>query len=94
MSEYTSTREGFQRAVEWSLAGSPKDAKLYAEATAVPTFYQVMNGQRNEYDTYVEGIATWRTKISDYKPTVYAYSLTRFFVTLELLADICFHLTQ
>ncbi|MCJ1456309.1 hypothetical protein MMC28_006669 [Mycoblastus sanguinarius] len=70
MSEYTSTRLGFERAMKWSLTGPPEDAKLYAEGTAVPTFSHVMNGQRIAYDTYVEGIATWRAKISDYKPSV------------------------
>ena len=75
MSEYTSTRHGFERAMEWSLTGPPKDAKLYAESTAVPTFYHVMNGQHIAYDAYVEGIATWRAKISDYKPSVYGHFL-------------------
>ncbi|KAL8793397.1 MAG: hypothetical protein Q9195_003983 [Heterodermia aff. obscurata] len=70
MSQYTSTREGFERAMKWSLTGPPEDAKLYAEGTATPTFYHVMNGQRTAYDTYVEGIATWRAKIGDYKPRV------------------------
>ena len=70
MSKYTSTREGFDQAMKWSLTGPPNDAKMYVEATAMPTFYQLMNGQRFDYDTYVEGIATWRGKISDYKPRV------------------------
>ncbi|KAK7999604.1 hypothetical protein PG990_012204 [Apiospora arundinis] len=61
MSEYTSTREGFQRAMEWSLIGQPEDTKQYVEATTVPTFYQVMNGQRIAYDDYVKGIVQWRT---------------------------------
>lgn len=75
MSEYTSTRHGFERAMKWSLTGSPKDAKLYVESTAVPTFYHVMNGQRIDYNAYVENIATRRAKISDYKPSIYVYSL-------------------
>lgn len=70
MSEYSSTREGFQRAMEWSLTGRPEDTQLYAESTATPTFYQIMNGQRVPYDDYVKGIAEWRGKISDYKPVV------------------------
>lgn len=70
MSEYTSTHEGFQRAMEWSLTGPPGDARLYAEGTVTPTFYHIMNGARLEYDTYVQGIAEWRSKVSDYKPTV------------------------
>ncbi|KAF2490249.1 hypothetical protein BU16DRAFT_530781 [Lophium mytilinum] len=70
MSEYTSTREGFQRAMKWSLTGPPEEAKLYAEGTATPTFYQVMNGQRIEYDDYVKGITEWRAKISAYEPMV------------------------
>jgi hypothetical protein len=70
MSEYTSTREGFQRAMEWSLDGPPEEAKKYAEATSVPTFYHVMNGHRIAYDDYVKSMAEWRGKTSDYKPMV------------------------
>lgn len=70
MSEYTSTLEGFQRAMKWSLTGPPEDSKLYAEATVTPTFYHVMNGQHLANDTYIKGIEEWRAKISDYKPVV------------------------
>lgn len=70
MSEYTSTREGFQRAMKWSLTGPPEESKVYAEATALPTFYHIMNGQRLPWDTYIKGIEEWRAKISDYEPTV------------------------
>ncbi|KAF5007865.1 hypothetical protein FDECE_5780 [Fusarium decemcellulare] len=70
MSEYTSTREGFQRAMKWSLTGTPEDAKLYAEATTAPGFYQIFNNKRLEYDEYVNNIAEWRAKISDYEPKV------------------------
>lgn len=56
MAEYTTTREGFQRAMERSLTGRPEDSKLYAESTATPAFYQVMkNGRRIPYDGYVKG---------------------------------------
>lgn len=71
MAEYTSTREGFQRAMKWSLTGPSGDSKLYAEATSTPTFYHLMNGQRLSYDVYVKGIEEWRGKISDYEPVVY-----------------------
>lgn len=70
MSEYTSTREGFLRAMEWSLTGRPEDAAQYTEATSLPTFYQVLNGQRITYDDYVKNIAEWRPKVSDYKPAL------------------------
>jgi hypothetical protein len=70
MSEYTSTREGFQRAMQWSLTGPPEETIAYAEATALPTFYQIMNGQKLDYDTWIKGIQDWRTKISEYKPNV------------------------
>ncbi|KAK7742224.1 hypothetical protein SLS62_010775 [Diatrype stigma] len=73
MSEYSSTREGFQRAMEWSLTGRPEDTKLYAESTAMPTFYQIMNGQRIPYDDYVKHVAEWRGKISEYKPVVHEF---------------------
>ncbi|KAI8953811.1 hypothetical protein F4801DRAFT_85912 [Xylaria longipes] len=70
MSEYTSTLEGFQRAMEWSLTGPPEETDLYAESTVMPTFYQVINGKRLSYDAFVKGIVEWRAKISEYKPVV------------------------
>jgi hypothetical protein len=70
MTEYTSTYEGFQRAMQWSLTGPANETSAYAEATVVPTFYHVMNGQRLEYDAYVKGIEEWREKVSEYKPKV------------------------
>ncbi|KAI1361329.1 hypothetical protein F5Y08DRAFT_348039 [Xylaria arbuscula] len=70
MSEYTSTLEGFQKAMEWSLTGPPNEATRYAEATSMPTFYHLMNGQRLPYGVYVKGIEEWRGKISEYKPVV------------------------
>lgn len=70
MTEYTSTRAGFQRAMKWALSGPPEEATTYAEATALPTLYQIMNGKRIEYDDYVKGIAEWRGKISHYEPEV------------------------
>ncbi|KAI1341444.1 hypothetical protein F5Y15DRAFT_413972 [Xylariaceae sp. FL0016] len=73
MSEYTSTRDGFQRAMEWSLTGTPEETKLYVEATATPDFYQIMNGQRLEHDEHAKGIADWRGKISEYKPIVHEF---------------------
>ncbi|KAK8075427.1 hypothetical protein PG997_010090 [Apiospora hydei] len=73
MSEYTSTREGFQRAMEWSLTGRSEDTAQYVEDTTLPTFYQVMNGKRIAYDDYVKGIAEWRGKISEYKPVVHEF---------------------
>ena len=70
MSEYTSTLEGFQRAMKWSLTGPPKESKLYVEATTTPTFYHIMNGQRLSCDTFVKSIEEWRSKISDYEPVL------------------------
>ncbi|TGO24688.1 hypothetical protein BPAE_0097g00340 [Botrytis paeoniae] len=64
MAEYTSTIEGFQRAMEESLIGPPAEAKMYAEATALPTFYHVMNGQKSDVENWVKGIEMWRGKIS------------------------------
>ncbi|KAJ7775158.1 hypothetical protein B0H16DRAFT_87577 [Mycena metata] len=73
MSEYSSTLEGFQRAMTWSLTGPPEESKLYADATVTPSFYQVMNGQKFDYGVYVKGIEEWRGKISDYKPVVHEF---------------------
>lgn len=70
MSEYTSTREGYQRSMELCLVGPPEGAKLYTESTALPTFYHIFNGERIEYDAYVKSLAEWRSKISDYEPKV------------------------
>ncbi|KAI0813116.1 hypothetical protein GGR55DRAFT_639303 [Xylaria sp. FL0064] len=70
MSEYTSTLEGFQRAMEWSLTGPPEKATEYTEATSTSTFYQVINGRHLDLDTYVQHIEEMRAKVSDYKPVV------------------------
>ncbi|KAF4460865.1 mitochondrial substrate carrier [Fusarium albosuccineum] len=78
MSEYTSTREGFQRAMKWSLTGTPEDAKLYAEATTAPGFYQIFNNKRLEYDEYVNNIAEWRAKISELTFSLYLWHSEEF----------------
>ncbi|KAI1272830.1 hypothetical protein F5Y07DRAFT_280754 [Xylaria sp. FL0933] len=70
MSEYTSTLEGFQRVMEWSLTGPPEKATEYAETTSTSTFYQVINGRRLDLETYVKHIEEMRAKVSDYKPVV------------------------
>ncbi|KAF2116758.1 hypothetical protein BDV96DRAFT_598612 [Lophiotrema nucula] len=70
MSEYTSTKEGFQRAMEWALTGPPEEAKAYCEGTSTPDFYHLVNGQRTGMDAYIKGIAEWRGRVSDYKPKV------------------------
>lgn len=70
MSQYTSTQEGFQRAMEWALTGPPEEAKLYVEGTSMPNFYHIMNGQRLPMDNYIKGMEEWRAKTSDYKPVV------------------------
>ncbi|KAK9780022.1 putative mitochondrial substrate carrier protein [Seiridium cardinale] len=78
MSEFTSTREGFQRAMEWSLIQDPAnktgdDADLYAKSTSTPAFYHIMNGQRTEMEAFINGIKEWRAKIDDYKPIVHEF---------------------
>lgn len=70
MSEYTTDRDGFQRAMEWSLTGPPRETKLYVEATSTPDFYQILNGQRIPYDAYVKHIEEMRAKVADYKPVL------------------------
>lgn len=62
MAEYTSTREGFERAMKWSLTGPPEEAKEYAEALSTPNFWHVNNGQRLEYDAYIAMVQEWRGK--------------------------------
>lgn len=70
MSDYTSTRDGFQRAMEWSLTGPADECMAFVEGVSTPSFYHIMNGQRLEFDQYVDGVKEWRGKVSDYKPTV------------------------
>ncbi|KAI0443673.1 hypothetical protein F4803DRAFT_303899 [Xylaria telfairii] len=67
MSEYTSTLEGFQRAMEWSLTGPPEEAHVYAESILMPTFYHTNNGKRRPYNDFVNNIAGWRDMISQFK---------------------------
>ncbi|KAI0137901.1 hypothetical protein F4776DRAFT_90642 [Hypoxylon sp. NC0597] len=73
MAEFTSTREGFQRAMEWSLKGKPEEAKSYVESTSLPSFHHIMNGKRLDYATYLDGIVEWRGKVSEYKPVVHEF---------------------
>jgi len=68
MSKYTSTREGFQEAMKWSLTGTPEDAKTYCEATTTQDFFHLFNNQRLEGQAYVQSISEWRGKISEYIP--------------------------
>ncbi|KAH7311268.1 hypothetical protein B0I35DRAFT_437815 [Stachybotrys elegans] len=73
MSEYTSTREGYQKSMEESLGGRPEDAAVYSEKTAMPSFYHVFNGKKLSLEEYTKGNAEWRSKISDYKPVVHEF---------------------
>jgi hypothetical protein len=75
MSEYTSTREGFETSMKVSLTGPPEEAKAYVEATSVPTFYHIMNGKRLEYPEEVKLIEEWRAKSSEWKPVMWVLSL-------------------
>jgi hypothetical protein len=68
MSKYTTTREGFQEAMKWSLAGTPDDAKAYCDATTTANFYHLFNNHKLEGQAYVQSIAEWRGKISEYIP--------------------------
>lgn len=70
MSEYTSTREGFQRAIEWSITGPSSEAKQFVEALSTPGFYQILNGQKFPYDAYVKHIEEMRAQVSEWKPVV------------------------
>lgn len=71
MSEYTSTIEGYQRAMKWGLTGPPHEAKEYAKAVTAPTFYHTANGNRISYDENIKYMEEWRAKTSDYEPVVY-----------------------
>ncbi|KAK3937249.1 mitochondrial substrate carrier protein [Diplogelasinospora grovesii] len=74
MVEYTSTLEGFQRAMKWSLTGPAEESQLYAEATSTPDFYHLMNNQRIPYGAFIKGIEEWRGgKTSDYEPVVHEF---------------------
>lgn len=77
MSEYTSNREGYERAMIWSLTGPPEESSIYCAALFTPTFVNVNNGQRIEYAAHLKGIETWRAKISDYEAKVYVYTTVR-----------------
>jgi len=82
MSEYTSTREGFQRAMQWSLSpGPPEDAKAYCEATTTSSFFHIFNDQRIEGEAYLNGLTEWRGKSVEYKPLVWVSLLFSLFVS-------------
>ncbi|KAH8760502.1 hypothetical protein F5883DRAFT_563846 [Diaporthe sp. PMI_573] len=73
MSEYTSTREGFQRAMKWALTGPPDEVKKYAEAVTTPTFYHIMDGQRLSYDENIKRMEEWSGRSSQYEPVVHDF---------------------
>ncbi|KAH7325640.1 hypothetical protein B0I35DRAFT_405004 [Stachybotrys elegans] len=70
MSEYTSTREGFQAALEMVLAGPPEHARGCVEKVFTPRFYQIFNGERKDMNEYVDGITEMRRKTSNLKVKV------------------------
>jgi hypothetical protein len=70
MTEYTSTKAGFQRAMDWSLSGPISDAKSYVEATSTPSFYHILNGEKIECNKYLKAIEDWRGRCSQSKPNV------------------------
>jgi hypothetical protein len=71
MTEYTSTLAGFQKAMEWSLTGPPEDGKNYVEATSIPSFYRVFNGEKMSYEKNLSDIEMWRGRSVKYYPKVY-----------------------
>ena len=62
MTEYTSSIEGFQRAMQWSLDGPPEGAKAFTDALYSPDFVHHINGVKSSYDEHVKGIAEWRSQ--------------------------------
>ncbi|KAK8115577.1 hypothetical protein PG984_012079 [Apiospora sp. TS-2023a] len=73
MSEYTSTHEGFQRAMERSLTGPPEEAEDYVKSITLPTFYQITDGHRRTYDDYFQHIAKRRAQVSKFKPVLHEF---------------------
>ncbi|KAF2226235.1 hypothetical protein BDZ85DRAFT_47540 [Elsinoe ampelina] len=70
MTGFTSTREGFERAMALCLTGPQETARQDAEKMVTPDFYQIINDRRIDYETYVAHLAEWRGKTSDYKPKI------------------------
>ncbi|KAI1269073.1 hypothetical protein F5Y18DRAFT_373514 [Xylariaceae sp. FL1019] len=70
MTNYTSTKEGFQQSMLESLLGPPEKAEEYGRLNATDNFYHIFNGERSDFNGWVKGIAEWRGKVSDYKPVV------------------------
>lgn len=61
--------------MELSLTGLPSETKAFAESFVLPSFYQVINGKRIDYDAYIKDVQEWRGKISEYKPKVYVWTV-------------------
>ena len=70
MSEHTSTREGLQRTMKLSLTGKPEDTKSFAESIVVPTFYHLLNGERVEYDAWIEKLVQMRGIVEEWNPVM------------------------
>ncbi len=61
MSEYTSSREGFQRAMTLSMTGKPEDMQSFADALTEPSFYHLLNGERVERAAWCEKLVQMRS---------------------------------
>lgn len=70
MAEYTSTREGFQRAMKEALAGPPGEEQAFASRVGTPTFYQIFNRKKLQGEAYTSNLGMWRGKITEYDPIV------------------------
>ncbi len=70
MTQYTSTKAGFQRLMELVLAGKPEDAKVFADEIATPSFYQILNGARIERQAWVDKLVDMRVRIQEWEPVM------------------------
>jgi hypothetical protein len=71
MTEYTSTREGFERAMKWSLTGPPEETYKYTEAMLEPSYTHTFNGKKQNYAEAQKMIEEMRPKAAKYDPKVY-----------------------
>jgi hypothetical protein len=70
MTEYTSTRAGFERAMKWSLTGPADETIKYMEALCEPDYTHTFNGKVMTYAEALKMIEDMRPKAARYEPKV------------------------
>lgn len=67
MAEYTSTAEGFRRAMEWSCEGPAEEVERFAEAVLSPHFCHIFLNKRYDLEAFKSQLVKGRALWSEFK---------------------------